>query len=130
MGTPILGWATHYGESYQGLPLGCGPFWRYARELGLNPTFSREQHGVGNGVWDGVYRTDDPTIAAVSPDRYAEWPCGTKLLVCGPAGCAPVMRVDSCPGCSANVIDLSESANHLVCGVPEHTCRVTIEVIR
>lgn len=97
---PIHGFATHYGESYNGQPLGCGT---------------------------GDYRSDNPEIAAVSPARYAEWPCGTRLRVCGPAGCAVVTRHDACPGCGPNVIDLSESANRLVCGVPEHTCEVTIE---
>jgi hypothetical protein len=105
----IHGQATHYGESYNGQPLGCGP---------------------GFGSRDALYHSDDPVIAAVSPARYREWPCGTRLQLCGPAGCAIVIRVDACPGCYANLIDLSEAANRLVCGVPEHTCRVTIEVMQ
>lgn len=95
---PIEGTATHYGRSYQNQPLGCG----------------------------GRYDTNDPTIAAVGPARYSQWPCGTRLLVSGPAGSAILERKDSCPGCSPTMIDLSEAANELVCGSPPHTCRVTI----
>jgi hypothetical protein len=103
----ISGQATHYGESYNGQPLGC--------------------------AGAGLYSSNNPNIAAVSPARYQEWPCGTKLRLCGPGGCAVVTRVDSCPGCYANLIDLSESANMLVCATERypypHTCSVTIEVV-
>lgn len=97
----VEGWATHYGESYNGQPLGC------------------------SGA--GVYRSRDPSIVAVGPARYREWPCGTQLLVRGPAGSVVVRRVDSCPGCGANVLDLSEAAHEIVCGFG--TCRVTIQVL-
>jgi hypothetical protein len=101
--TPIIGgWATHYGESYQGGVLGCGT---------------------------GYYDTNNPDIVAVGPSRYQEWPCGTKLRVCGPAGCVTVTRHDSCPGCSPNLVDLSEAGNKLVCGDPPHTCRATVQLI-
>lgn len=104
----IHGYATYYGISYQGLPLGC----------------------VGAGLYD----TNNPQIAAVGPARYGEWPCGTRLELCGPGGCAIVTRLDSCPGCGPNVIDLSESANRLVCAtaaIPyEHTCEVTIRRVQ
>ncbi len=101
--TPIIrGWATHYGVSYQDGVLGCGT---------------------------GHYDTDNPDIIAVGPSRYAEWPCGTKLRIRGPAGCITATRHDACPGCSPNVLDLSESGNKLVCGVPPHTCRVTLQVV-
>jgi expansin (peptidoglycan-binding protein) len=101
--TPIIrGWATHYGESYQGGVLGCGT---------------------------GYYKTDNPEIIAVGPSRYAEWPCGTRLRVCGPAGCITATRHDACPGCSPNVLDLSEAGNKLVCGDPPHTCRATVQLI-
>ena len=97
----IAGWVTHYGESYQGQSLGCGT---------------------------GVYRSDDPTIIAVGPARYGEWPCGTHLRICGPAGCIEATRQDACPGCSANVWDLAEAGFGAVCG-PEASgsCEVTIE---
>jgi hypothetical protein len=101
--TPIIsGWATHYGESYQDGVLGCGT---------------------------GYYDTDNPDIIAVGPSRYAEWPCGTKLRVCGPAGCITATRHDACPGCSPVVLDLSEAGNKQVCGDPPYTCRATIQLI-
>jgi len=89
--------ATHYGSDYNGRPLGCG----------------------------GTYWGTDPSIAAVGPSRYSDWPCGTPLLVEGPAGSAVVTRQDACPGCGANTIDLSEAASTLVCGRPV-TCQVSI----
>jgi hypothetical protein len=97
----IEGQATHYGESYNGSSLGCG----------------------------GVYSSADTTIIAVSPARYAEWQCGTQIQICGPAGCIIAMRRDACPGCYANLVDLSEEGNALVCGVPS-TCRVTLQVVQ
>jgi len=100
--TPIHGWATHYGESFNGSVLGCG---------------------------SGYYDSNDRSIVAVGPSRYDEWPCGTPLRVCGPAGCITATRQDSCPGCSENVLDLSEAGNELVCGAPPHTCRATIQVL-
>lgn len=99
----IAGHATHYGPSYNGQPMGC--------------------------PGAGFYSSADPTIAAVGPARYAQWPCGTQLRLCGPAGCATVTRRDACPGCAPNVVDLSEAANSLVCGAPPHTCDITIEVL-
>lgn len=99
----IQGYATHYGPSYNGSPLGCAGY--------------------------GVYRSGDPTIVAVGPARYREWPCGTLLRLCGPAGCAVVVRKDSCPGCGPYLLDLSEAANTAVCGSTPHTCRVSIEVL-
>ena len=101
--TPIIqGWATHYGESYQGGVLGCG---------------------------SGYYDTANPDIVAVGPSRYADWPCGTQLRVCGPAGCLITTRQDACPGCGPFLLDLSEAGNKLVCGDPPHTCRATVQLI-
>lgn len=98
----INGRVTHYGTSYNGRPLGCGT---------------------------GMYDSRDPSIAAVSPVRYGEWPCGQLLRVCG-AACLVVTRQDACPGCGGNHIDLSEAAIDAVCGAPESsTCSVTIEAI-
>jgi hypothetical protein len=102
VGPQIRGWATHYGESFTGGVLACGT---------------------------GYYHPSNATILAVGPSRDADWPCGTLLRVCGPAGCAVVERQDACPGCGANVLDLSEAGNELVCGIPPHTCRVTIEEV-
>jgi hypothetical protein len=98
----IEGWATHYGESYQGLPLGCG---------------------------GKLYDTADPQILAVSPARYSEWPCGTVLVITGAGGSLEVARNDSCPGCHANTVDLSEAGSLAVCGFVG-TCRVVIEVVK
>lgn len=100
---PIPAYATHYGESYDGQTMGC--------------------------PGAGAYRSDDASIVAVGPSRYREWPCGTRLEVCGAAGCAVVTRQDACPGCGRNVVDLSEAANRRVCGTPEHTCEVSIREV-
>jgi len=94
----LNGTVTHYGVEFEGLPLACG----------------------------GVYHTDDPTIIAVGPDHYADWPCGTPLEVCGPGGCIEGVRRDSCPGCAPNQLDLSEAGVFIVCGPGESTCAVTI----
>lgn len=97
----IDGKATHYGESYNGQPLGCGT---------------------------GAYQSSNPSIVAVAPTRDREWPCGTVLEVCGLAQCVHVTRHDSCPGCGHNHIDLSESGILAACGVIA-TCEVTIRVL-
>ena len=94
------GYATYYGLTYNGQPLACG----------------------------GVYASSDSRILAVGPALYG-LPCGAEVEVCGPGGCAIVERRDSCPGCSANVLDLSEAANELVCGAPPHTCRVVFRLL-
>ena len=120
--------ATHYCRgyadcSYAGQPLGCG---------------------------NGVYDPYDPTIVAVGPSRYAEWPCGTKLRVCaretfpslqgGPflggyqelvvpgMWCINVARQDSCPGCGHYLLDLSEAAfEALGFRLEQGVGRVTVE---
>mgnify|MGYP001604815369 CR=1 FL=1 len=126
---------THYGESYNGQPLGCGG---------------------GHGSRDAYYHSDDPTILAVGPSRYAEWPCGTRIRLCSRTQsesdlreeplsetvslrlqgvrCIVVVRVDSCPGCGPFLLDLSESANGALCATERypypHTCGpITVEVI-
>lgn len=89
---------THYGYEYNGRQMGCG----------------------------GMYSSSDTSIVAVSPIRYSQWPCGTVLQVTGPAGSIQVVRQDSCPGCHANMIDLSEAGIIAVCG-SLGTCRVEVE---
>lgn len=94
------GRATHYGVSYHGQRMGCP--------------------GAGR------YSTYDPTIIAVPPSRYAQWPCGTALVVSGPGGTIIGTRQDACPGCDAAgvIVDLSEEGHRRVCGVG--TCWVTV----
>ena len=48
-------------------------------------------------------------------------------MLCGPAGCQGVIVQDVCPGCSVNVIDLSELAHQRACGYG--TCEGTAEVL-
>lgn len=97
----IAGRLMHYGESYSGGPLGCGV---------------------------GVYDPADPTIVAVGPARYSEWPCGTRFRISGPGGSIVGVRVDACPGCGANHLDVSEAAAAAICGYVGN-CEVTIEVL-
>ena len=102
--------ATHYGESYTGLPLGCGV---------------------------GKYSPSDSSIVAIGPIESVDWPCGTHLLITGPAGRLEVVVKDACPGCddygTPHFIDLSEAGNLAVCGadylgrILPHTCLVTVE---
>ena len=100
---PVRGSATHYGESYQGQTMGCG----------------------------GTYDTNNTAIVAISPDRYADWPCGTKMKISGPSGSVFVERTDACPGCSGNHIDLSEAGFIAVCGsLAAGTCGVDIALLR
>lgn len=90
--------ATHYGISYQGQTMGCG----------------------------GRYDTNNPAILAVGPPLYASTPCGTQFQITGPAGTIIVQRTDSCPGCSNQLIDLSEAGITQVCG-SLGSCVVTME---
>lgn len=101
--SPVFeGFVTHYGVSYNGSPMGC---------TGL------------------PYSSDNETIIAVGPMNSGEWPCGTQLRVCGVAGCFVGVRQDSCPGCTAYVLDLSEAGIALACGDQAHVCRVGIEEV-
>mgnify|MGYP001590776815 CR=1 FL=1 len=98
----IEGKASHYGESYNGQPLGCG---------------------------GGSYRSSDDSIVAVAPDRYGEWPCGTVFELCGSVGCIYAVRQDACPGCSRNHLDLSEAGVAAVCGAEVGTCAIRFRVV-
>jgi hypothetical protein len=101
--SPVFrGVVTHYGVSYNGSPMGC----------------------------DGtLYTSENPTIIAVGPALDYDWPCGTQLRICGPVDCMVGMRQDSCPGCTAYVLDLSEAGINLVCGDQAEVCRVGIEEV-
>lgn len=109
----VAGYATYYGASYNGGPLGCGV------AFAVRGT--------------GIYSSDDDSIAASAwnPATGHTYGCGTRLRLTGPGGSHIVTVQDACPGCQPNVIDLSESANRRVCAtaaIPyEHTCQVTIE---
>ncbi len=100
---PVYGFSgevTHYGESYNGLTMGCG----------------------------GIYWSWDTTIVAIPyPGRHAEWPCGTRFRITGPTGTIDAVRTDACPGCHRNQLDLSESGMLTVCGYLGR-CPVYIEV--
>lgn len=92
--------ATYYHPSLTGNNLGC-----------------TQPHG-------GKYWPWDDSIAAIGPSNYANYPCGTRIIVHGPAGSHIVTRRDSCPGCGHNHIDLSEAAIQLVCG-GTYSCKVS-----
>jgi hypothetical protein len=91
--------ATHYGEQYNGYPMGCG----------------------------GVYSSEDATILAIGPSHYYDWPCGQYFQVCGVLACMVVIRTDSCPGCSWSVFDLSEAGIGRICGPGTSTCDITLQ---
>jgi hypothetical protein len=91
---------THYGESFNGNMMGCG---------------------------GAHYSSDNGGIVAVGAERSQQWPCGTVLRVCGPGGCMIGVRQDSCPGCDAYHLDLSEEGLSLVCGPGSGVCRASVE---
>jgi len=75
----------------------------------------------------GLYDSADPTIVAVGPSRYADWPCGTALSICGPTGCLTAIRQDACPGCGPFLVDGSESLFRAVCGAgASGSCEISI----
>ena len=100
--SPIEATATRYGASYNGSTLGCG----------------------------GTYVSGDSSIIAVGGRRDGEWPCGTLIQVCGPNGCLYGLRQDSCPGCSAFHVDLSEAGIALTCGAGTDVCDVRVQALR
>jgi hypothetical protein len=83
--------ATHYGYGYNGSPMGCYPY--------------------------APYNSSDTTIAAVGYPYTAQWPCGATVELEGVDGRRlTVIRQDTCPGCGAGMIDLSEAGLIQVCG--------------
>lgn len=111
--------ATRYGVQYEGQPLGCpGGF-------------------IPAGRPDLLYHSDDAAIMAAPPSREGDMPCGIVFRITNPRNGAQlvVYRVDSCPGCGHNHVDLSEAGMSVLCGVayPETCDRLdglTIERLR
>jgi hypothetical protein len=93
----VLGTATFYSDNLDGRTMGCG----------------------------GNYTPSNPYIVAVGPAHYDEWPCGTKIEICGPSACLTALRTDSCPGCGPTEIDLSHAGYNTVCGTTASPCPVT-----
>ncbi len=104
----LFGEVTRYADSLAGLPLGC------------------------NGY--GVYDSEDPTIIAVGPEHYDDWPCGTRLDIYGIDPDTGLLtgvvihgiRKDSCPGCFGNHLDVSRAAFEILCGPNAGRCDVII----
>jgi hypothetical protein len=93
--------ATRYGQSYENSPLGC-------------PAYT-----LPAGRPDRLYHSADPEILAAPPARYREWECGQGLYIVNPQNGRRlyVVRMDSCPGCSVNHVDLSEAGMAFLCGI-------------
>ncbi len=86
---------------------------------------SIDYNGSNLGCGTGYYDSNNTTIIAVGPDHYPDMPCGTRIRVCGAAGCIDGIRQDACPGCGINHIDLSEMGLITVCG-SLGTCQVNV----
>lgn len=83
-----------------------------------HPSFEGERLACG-----GVYRADDPTIAATN-----SWPCGTVLRLCRGAACV-VVTVRDRGGMAANEIDVSAAAFSRLGALGEGVIMATAEVV-
>lgn len=89
----------------------------------LRPNGTREPNFNGQSLGcssRGTYSSTNPSILAAPQHRQQQWHCGTQLVVTNPANGVQlhVVRVDACPGCGANHVDLSESGIAILCGGP------------
>jgi LysM repeat protein len=96
----LIGRATPYADSLAGNSLGC----------------------MGAGKYD----PSDTSVVAVGPALYNQFPCGTRLEVCGPSACLNAVRKDYCPGCPGNDIDLSRAGFEMLCGAVNN-CAIRIK---
>ena len=123
--------ATRYGESYEGSPLGCPgvtlPAGRGDRLyhssdtaiLAAGPSWYK-QWPCGTTLWVcrgepllwylQAIRGPNGGVANVQPTVV---PSSTDELLLVP--CIPVVRMDSCPGCEGNWIDISEAGLGFLC---------------
>lgn len=83
-----------------------------------HPSFEGERLACG-----GVYRADDPTIAATN-----SWPCGTVLRLCRGAACV-VVTVRDRGGMAANEVDVSAAAFARLGTLGEGVITATAEVL-
>lgn len=83
-----------------------------------HPAFEGEPLACG-----GVYRADDPTIAATN-----SWPCGTVLRLCRGAACV-VVTVRDRGGMAANEVDVSAAAFSRLGALGEGVITATAEVV-
>jgi hypothetical protein len=75
----------------------------------------------------GPYNPADTSVVAVAAANHLQWPCGTKLSICGPVGCIQGVRKDSCLACGNLDIDLSRAGFNATCGPSANNCKVTIK---
>lgn len=94
---PAHGRATHYGEAFTGHGMSCG----------------------------APYDPSDETIIAVAAEQDEAAPCGTVIFACGHAGCVTGTRQDTCGGCGAFDLDLSEAGMLKVCGTDASSCEIS-----
>ena len=76
-----------------------------------------------------IYNLNDTSVIARAPSEYSRFPCGTKLELCGTAGCINGVVQDACPGCGAFHLDLSRAGFNAVCGVTVGSCAIKIRVL-
>jgi hypothetical protein len=99
----FVGTATPYSSTLAGNSMGC----------------------AGSGKYD----PNDITVIAVGATQHTQFPCGTRLEVCGTVGCITGVRKDSCFACGPMAIDLSRSGFNATCGASANSCSVRIRQV-